>query len=547
MENEKKYTLLDIKDNVAVAFNRLKKGTKIEVNNFSFILKDHVEAKHKFSICNFNKGDAILMYGQIIGKATQSIKKGEVLTINNIENSTQPYDLNAIEEFNWAVPEVSFIKNKTFMGYHRSDGQVGTDNVWLVFPLVFCENKSIEIIKKALEHTLGINKIVSYEYYAENVWNNLQNKTTKVSSKEKRQDHKTPQLPNVKVRFLDHHTGCGGTRNDARMLCKLLAGYLNNPNVAGASILSLGCQNAQESMLEEELEIIAPNFKKPLLWFNHQKTKNTDAYLKAIIEGTLKALLNVNLNSVRKPASLSKLNIGVECGGSDGFSGISANPMVGQSMDYMVALGGSVILSEFPELSGTESEIIKRCNTENLKNKFIKLMTAFEKRAEAVGSGFKDNPSPGNIREGLLTDAMKSAGAVRKGGTSSVNDVLDYGEYISNKGLSLLCTPGNDVESTTALAGSGANLILFTTGLGTPTGNPVSPVIKISSNTEISETMEEIIDINAGSIIDGNYTIEGKAKELLNYIIDVASGNKISKAVMREQHDFIPWKRDISL
>src|SRR5690606_502218 len=193
---------------------------------------------------------------------------------------------------------------------------------------------------------------------------------------------------------------------------------------------------------------------------------------------------------------------------SDGFSGISANPAIGHASDLIVALGGKTVLSEFPELCGVEQELINRCVTDEAAGKFVQLMRAYSASAVAVGSGFDMNPSPGNIKDGLITDAMKSAGAAKKGGTSPVTDVLDYTEVAVEPGLNLLCTPGNDVESTTAMAASGCNVILFTTGLGTPTGNPVTPVIKVSSHTKHAERMPDIIDINTGGVISGEKTSE---------------------------------------
>ena len=252
-------------------------------------------------------------------------------------------------------------------------------------------------------------------------------------------------------------------------------------------------------------------------------------------------------NIVRSPAALHHLKLGLECGGSDGFSGISANPALGYTSDLLVGLGGTAILSEFPELHGVEQELINRCSDRVLAEKFSKLMNAYSESAKAVNAGFENNPSPGNIKDGLITDAIKSAGAAKKGGTSPVTEVLDYGESSVNPGLSLLCTPGNDVESTTGLAGAGANLIVFTTGLGTPTGNPVAPVIKMSSNNKLYHKMRDIIDFNAGAIITGESTIEATGKELLDYIVEVASGKAVPASVRLLQEDFIPWKRGVSL
>lgn len=235
---------------------------------------------------------------------------------------------------------------------------------------------------------------------------------------------------------------------------------------------------------------------------------------------------------------------GYHCtGGSDGFSGISANPAIGYTSDLLVALGGGVILSEFPELCGVEQKLSDRCMDENIANRFMHLMRTYNQKAEAAGSGFYINPSPGNIKDGLITDAIKSAGAAKKGGTSPVADVLDYPEKVKKPGLNLLCTSGNDVESTTAEVGSGATVVLFTTGLGTPTGNPVAPVVKLSSNTTLYERMKDIIDINTGTIIEGKETIEETGERILSYVIEVASGRTQVSAVRNGQDDFIPWKR----
>jgi altronate hydrolase len=241
------------------------------------------------------------------------------------------------------------------------------------------------------------------------------------------------------------------------------------------------------------------------------------------------------------------LCIGVKCGGSDGFSGISANPAVGFCSDLVVALGGRILLAEFPELCGVEQNLIDRTKDEAAARKFISLMTSYNESALSVGSGFHMNPSPGNIKDGLITDAIKSAGAAKKGGTSPVVDVLDYTEPATKPGLNLVCTPGNDVEATTGKAASGATLILFTTGLGTPTGNPVCPTIKVSTNSNLTKRMNDIIDIDCGPVIEGDKTIEQMGEDILEYCIKAASGELIPKAVLLNQDDFIPWKRGVSL
>jgi len=343
-----------------------------------------------------------------------------------------------------------------------------------------------------------------------------------------------------------HDGGCGGTRQDSDALCGLLAGYITHPNVAGATVLSLGCQHSQVSILMNEIKKRDAGFDKPLHIVEQQKIGLEKDVMEEAIRKTFEGLVEAD-KCKRTPAPFTKLGFGFECGGSDGFSGISANPTLGYVSDMLVALGGSVILSEFPELCGVEQELSDRCVDENVASKFMDLMTRYNDRAKEVGSGFDMNPSPGNIRDGLITDAIKSAGAAKKGGSSPVTDVLDYPEKVTKPGLNLLCTPGNDVESTTAEVGSGANIVLFTTGLGTPTGNPIAPVVKVSSNTDMFKRMSDIIDLNTGTIIDGEETIEQAADRMLDYVIRVASGEETVAAVRNGQDDFIVWKRGVSL
>jgi len=364
---------------------------------------------------------------------------------------------------------------------------------------------------------------------------------------EEEEEHPHKIFPNIDgIKFLNHTLGCGGTRQDAQALCGLLAGYITHPNTAGATVLSLGCQNAQVGLLQDEIKKRDKNFSKPLYILEQQQIGNEQKMLEEAIKQTFAGLIIANQN-VRIPAPLNKLCIGLECGGSDGFSGISANPAIGYTSDILVALGGTVILSEFPELCGVEQELSDRCTDEATASRFMELMNTYNKRAESLGSGFYANPSPGNIRDGLITDAIKSAGAAKKGGTSPVTDVLDYPEKATKPGLNLLCTPGSDVESTTAEVGSGANIVLFTTGLGTPTGNPITPVVKISTNTVLYEKMKDIIDIDTGDIIAGKETIEQTGERVLDYVIKVAGGEIKVKADMQKHDDFIPWKRGISL
>lgn len=540
------------KDDVAVALTEIPSGTKVTVNDQEVTVREYIKSKHKFALKDFNKGDEIHMYNVTVGVAQEAIKTGEAITTENLTHKSDTFSIENRENVSWTKPDVTAWKDVTFDGYHREDGQVGTANYWLVFPLVFCENRNIETIKKAFNKALGFEKEDPYVEMVNTLVkryenNNLNGGAIEFEVSESPQPTKKRVFDNIDgIRFLTHQGGCGGIRQDSEILCRLLSGYINNPNVAGATVLSLGCQNAQISMFKDALKSVNPDLKKPVIILDQQATGTEKDLIKNSISKTFMELVKAN-QIKRKPAPLSKLTIGLECGGSDGFSGISANPAIGYTSDLLVALGGKAILSEFPELCGVEQELINRMDKDEHARKFVNIMRRYEQSAIDSGSGFDMNPSPGNIKDGLITDAMKSAGAAKKGGTSPVMDVLDYTEYATKPGLNLLCTPGNDVESTTGLAGSGANIILFTTGLGTPTGNPIAPVLKLSSNSYLAKKMPDIIDIDTGQVITGDKTIEEMGAQILNHIIETASGRKLAKSMELEQYDFIPWKRGISL
>lgn len=540
---------LDPLDNVGVALADFESEELIRVNEQQIKLVESIAAKHKFALKHFLPGDDILMYGTIVGEATQPIQKGAAITLLNIRHKTTTYQ-KSIGNYTWSPPAVRHWVNRTFDGYGRTDGQVGTANYWLVLPLVFCENTNIKLLQEAFENALGFSVSNPYELQIRNLIAGFQGLDQKENTETVAgfTNISHPKIfENIDgIRFLTHNGGCGGTRKDSDALCALLAGYINHPNVAGATVLSLGCQNAQVSVLQKSLKKIQKGQAKPLVICDQQQEGTTDQLIKKAIKETFEGLVLINQQK-RKTYPLSKLVIGLECGGSDGFSGISANPVLGHVSDLLAACGGASILSEFPELCGAEQNLINRCKTEAIADKFIHLMQTYSLEAERVGSGFDMNPSPGNIKDGLLTDAIKSCGAAKKGGTSPISAVLDYTEYLSEPGLNLLCTPGNDVESTTGLAGSGANVILFTTGLGTPTGNPVCPVIKVATNDKLANRMPDIIDFNTGSVINGEETIEICGDKLMEFILQVASGKVQTKADQKKNFDFIPWKRGVSL
>ena len=534
-------------DNVLVALRDLEPGTRVSSNGSSFELPENVAAKHKFFERDMHTGDDVIMYGVLVGKLQSDVFKGQAMTTTNTKHAAGKYAYRSFQ-YTWLAPDISGFVHKTFNGYKRSDGRVGTANYWLFIPTVFCENRNLDVIKEAMWNELGYAVTDRYKRFTRQMLqahmagddiDNIDLNPTSLNSER--------YFKNVDgIKFLNHAGGCGGTRQDAATLSTLLASYADHPNVGGVTVLSLGCQHLQVKNFLNDLKQRNPYFDKPLYVFEQQQIKSEEQLIAEAIRQTFKGLIEINKQE-REPAPLSALCVGVKCGGSDGFSGISANPAIGYTADLLVALGGKVLLAEFPELCGAEQELIDRSVNEETANKFIHLMESYNDQARQAGSGFHMNPSPGNIKDGLITDAIKSTGAARKGGTAPVVSVLDYTEPALKPGLSLVCTPGNDVESTTGQTASGATLILFTTGLGTPTGNPVAPTIKLSTNSRLAKRMNDIIDIDTGPIIDGEKTIQQMGEEILDFCIKVASGEIIPKAVQLAQDDFIPWKRGVSL
>ncbi len=535
------------KDNVLVALQDIEQGEKVLFEGLEYETLEKIPAKHKFFMQDLPQGSEVMMYGVLVGKTQFDVKQGARMNVENTKHAAEPYAYRDVE-YAWQAPDTSKFENKTFDGYHRSNGEVGTANYWLFIPTVFCENRNLDIIKEALHNELGYAVGDKYKDYTHHLLEAYQKgEDLENISLNPVVEVKNRVFKNVDgIKFLNHSGGCGGTRQDSATLSKLLASYADHPNVAGITLLSLGCQHLQVDNFKKDLKERNPNFDKPLLVFEQQKTQSEEALIRQAIHDTFVGLTEIN-KIERKPAGLDKLVLGVKCGGSDGFSGISANPSVGYTADLLVGLGGKVLLAEFPELCGAEQEMIDRSVDKETAEKFIKLMTEYDTLAHKVGSGFYMNPSPGNIKDGLITDAIKSVGAARKGGLSPVADVLDYTEKATKPGLSLVCTPGNDVEATTGKAASGATLILFTTGLGTPTGNPVCPTIKVATNTSLAIRMSDIIDIDTGPIIEGSKTIAEMGEDILDYCIEVASGRITPKAVLLNQDDFIPWKRGVSL
>ena len=545
---------IDPRDDAIVALQSLRAGDRVSVGGMEWTLATDVGAKHKFAARSFGADELVTMYGVVVGRTSRAVREGEAFTLENLVHASADFAVRGVGAKGAVSPDVSRWAGRTFDGYRRKDGGgVGTANHWLVVPLVFCENRNLMMMRAALDEALGGVKADRFRRFGHELAEMWQSSGGDIAALEAiapsgRDVFSPKRFPLFDgVKFLMHSGGCGGTRQDSDALCGLLAGYINHPNVAGATVLSLGCQHAQVEILMAELARRNPGFSRPLHVFEQQRSESETDMVARAVRATFSGVAEAARNE-REAVAISELVVGLNCGGSDGFSGISANPAVGIASDIFAALGATPALAEFPELCGVEQELCDRCETPEAAERFADLMRRYAAAAEACGSGFDRNPSPGNIREGLITDAIKSAGAARKGGTGRVVEVVDYPEPIRRRGgLVLYNTPGNDVESTTALTGGGCNVMLFTTGLGTPTGNPICPTLKISTTTELAERMPDLIDFDAGTVIRGEETVESCGHRLVDVVLDVASGRMVPKAVSLGQDDFIPWKRGVSL
>jgi altronate hydrolase len=380
-------------DNVLVALQNLVQGDSVTFSGQSYSLASNVAAKHKFAIRDLSAGDPILMYGVVVGKAVEPIAKGDALTTRNVRHDAAAFHEKS-DDYRWSPPEISRWTTRTFRGYRRSDGQVGTRNYWLVVPLVFCENRNIGVLKQAFEEELGFAAPQIYRrQVAELARLYKEGKFAEINSAAISASTSTPPRSKIfenvdGIKFLIHEGGCGGTREDSNNLCGLIAGYIHHPNVAGATILSLGCQHAQIPILREEIRKRNPNFDKPLVIFEQQQTGSEETMLTEAIRKTFFGLMQAN-DARRTDAPLSHLCVGLKCGGSDGFSGLSANPAIGHTADLLAALGGRTILSEFPELCGVEQELINRCTSKEIGDRFIHLMRSYNSRAKPLAPASK--------------------------------------------------------------------------------------------------------------------------------------------------------------
>lgn len=484
-------------DSVAVAVDALKTGETVTVNGEQIELLNDIPAGHKFALVNIKKGENIIKYAYPIGHAKYEIKRGEHIHTHNIKSN-----LSGVLDYEYTpdFKEVERVEPLTFMGYKRPDGKVGIRNeVWII-PTVGCVNSVVREIENGVQKFITENIDGIYSY--------------------------------------NHPYGCSQLGDDMAMTLKYLSGLIKHPNAAAVLVVGLGCENGNIDELKKVLGNYDENRVKFLV---AQKAQDE------IAEGIeiVKDLAKYADRYKREECSASDLVIGLKCGGSDGFSGITANPLLGSLSDKIIGMGGSAILTEVPEMFGAETILMNRCRTENEFNKTVDLINNFKKYFMRYGEKVDENPSPGNKEGGITTLEDKALGCTQKCGTVPVEDVLSYGESIKKKGLSLLQAPGNDLVAANALAVSGAQLILFTTGRGTPFGCPV-PTAKISSNSLLCNKKRTWIDFDAGALLE-NKTMPELKDEFLEFVLNLASGEIKAKAEKLDKHELAIFKDGVTL
>lgn len=499
-----KALMVDELDNVATAISPLNIGDVA----LGIDILENIKVGHKFATKNIKKGDPIIKYSYHIGIASNDIKKGEWVHIHNIEGERGRGDTdNTLRDIKQDVKthKTSAKNNKAYnlKGYRRQDGSFGLRNHILILPSVHCANKVVENIANAIKYGAKLGK------------------------------------DDCKVVYVTHQHGCSQLDFDARQTQDVLVGSGANANIYGVLVIGLGCEVIQASNVAKEIKERTPY--KEVEYFNIQDLGGSK---KSIEKGVFLAMnmLKNALKLQKQDGDLSDLILGTECGGSDSFSGLSANPALGATSDIVIQKGGKVILAETTELIGAEHILASRALNETVKTEILNTIKGYEEEVIKSKADIRGaNPSPGNIEGGLSSIEEKSLGCIYKAGNEPVVAVKGYAKPITDKGLTLMNTPGNDIEQLSGMVAGGCNVCVFTTGRGTPTGSPITPTIKISSNTKVWKNMNDAIDINAGEIIDGTKNIKEIGEEILDFIVKLSNG-ELTKAEINDQNDFSIWR-----
>src|SRR5262245_34236047 len=499
--------IVDPKDNVAVVKKSTTAGLEIVLPDDSLLqIHNDVPLGHRFAIRDIPAGQFVLQFGQPIGTSL-GIVQGEQISHDNMTDEV-PIIRDLPEHLH--TPPPAYIpedERATFMGYRRPNGRVGTRNYLLIVPTSMC----------ASHEALQISTIAEFTIYDQ------------------------LKYPNVDgVVAIPHNKGCGcqdGSTID--VMLRTLSNYADHPNVGGVILIDLGCEKTNLSQVEKYLLNREKPFEKPVAKIGIQDVGGTQAAIQRGLKEVEQMLSVVNETS-REACPVSELVLGVKCGGSDGFSGISANPSLGRAADLLVRSGGTVLITEVPEFCGAEHLLANRAKDVETGRAVYRMVDWYKEYASKFGAVLNNNPSPGNITGGLLNITIKSLGAVAKAGTMRVEGVIEYAETPTNRGLNLMQGPGYDQESTPGLVAAGATVVVFTTGRGTTIGNAIAPVIKLASNTPIFERMSNDLDLSAGGVIDGTETIDEVGKRVFDHIVDVANGTQ-AKAEIHKHREFQFW------
>ena len=492
----KDFMKINENDNVIVALKEMKKGEKISLENTEIEALETIPAGHKMAVKDICEGADVIKYGFRIGTAKEDIKAGQWVHTHNIKTA-----LGDLLEYKYEPVhmEEKITEDATFLGFQRSDGKVGVRNEIWIIPTVGCVNNiATAMAKRANAKVKGsVQEVIAFP----------------------------------------HPYGCSQMGDDQENTRKILSDLINHPNAGGVLVLGLGCENSNIDVLKNYIGDYDP---KRVRFLVAQESEDEIADALNILED-----LSAYVGSFeREDIDCSELVIGMKCGGSDGLSGITANPVVGAFSDLLISKGGSTVLTEVPEMFGAETQLMNRCEDEVLFEKTVDLINNFKQYFQSHNQTIYENPSPGNKKGGISTLEDKSLGCTQKSGSAPVMDVLSYAEQVKTKGLNLLSAPGNDLVASTALAASGAHIVLFTTGRGTPFACPV-PTMKISTNSSLNNRKQNWIDFNCGTLVEGD-TLPELAEKLFDEVIAVASGKEV-KSEIAGFHDMAIFKQGVTL
>src|SRR5437868_6647342 len=507
--------IVDEDDNVAVVKKATSADLEVLLPNGSVVnVRDAVPPGHRFATRDIPQGDFVTQFCQPIG-TSRGIRRAQPVKQSNMSNDV-PLIRDLPESLHTPPPDyIPEAERATFMGFRREDGRVGTRNYVLIVPTSMCASHEAQQISTIAEFTFFNRQ----------------------------------KFPNVDgIVAITHNKGCGCQDGSTiGVMLRTLSNYADHPNVGGVILIDLGCEKTNLSVVEKYLLNREKAFDKPVAKIGIQEVGGTQA---AIAQGLreVERMLPELTRATREEVSVSELVLGVKCGGSDGFSGISANPSLGRAADVLVRSGGTVLITEVPEFCGAEHVLANRAKDFETGKAVYEMVDWYKDFAAKFGAVLNQNPSAGNKAGGLLNITIKSLGAIAKAGTTRVEGVVGYSETPTNRGLNLMQGPGYDQESTPGLVAAGATVIVFTTGRGTTIGNAIAPVIKLASNSPIFERMSRDLDLSAGTVIDGTETIDEVGQRVFDHIKNVASGEVRAKAELHKHREFQVWaEQGISL